>query len=743
MLRFCRATLAALVLLLPAAAQTTNACSDRGTLTTAPSVSTATKNNTVNPNCNAWALTWVSTGFTALSIQIQGSNDNVTYTAYTGATTVLVGSNPSTALSGAIVIQASSRLAYLQVKLNSVSGSGTVNWQLYGANGVTPAAKGGGAASSVNWSDVMAGTNTRGFLQVGSPTVIEPTPINPGGIYATQVVDGNDLAALTISTPGGPTIDLLNVLPSVGGAGATVTARAIGADSNIHLDLLSKGSGVVHIGSTSAFVDASGNLTVVSCTGCSAGSAFSAITNGTNTTAAMLVGTGASLGPSGTGTVTATQVPAAAGATATTNGSLKYDTTADNLHAAQAGADAIVVPTKITPVNGHCVEWLNSGGTLDFGDAGFVCGSGGASGGGVIVYSSSADALAGTQFLPPGGGGPASSTESDVQVASPAAATVSNLQVRISSALGAGNSTVFTWRDAGASTTSTCTISGAVSKTCSDTTHSFTPAAGDLLDMQTVTTGVVTPANVLFTSAFGTSNVGVTSVFGNVGPVVAAIGDIGATGQVLGIKGVPLCTGFTPLTTQNLQYSTALSPNPCWTAAAGGGASGVTQISQQILGAPAASITFSAIPGTYTSLWIQGVGRFSDAVTAENLLMQFNGDTGSNYNTQFINTNSNTSPATGFQTAVGIPLIGAFPGASATATHPGFVDIRILGYAQTTFTHQAIISGNFFTSGGTPMTLTSLSYEWANTAAVTSVKFSGGTAGNFVAGTVFTLYGIQ
>ena len=33
------------------------------------------------------------------------------------------------------------------------------------------------------------------------------------------------------------------------------------------------------------------------------------------------------------------------------------------------------------------------------------------------------------------------------------------------------------------------------------------------------------------------------------------------------LDGVPLCTGFTPTNGEALMYSTALSPNPCYTAA--------------------------------------------------------------------------------------------------------------------------------------------------------------------------------
>ena len=52
----------------------------------------------------------------------------------------------------------------------------------------------------------------------------------------------------------------------------------------------------------------------------SGSSAWSALTSGTNTTGAFLIGTGASLGPTGTGTIKATGVLASAGPTPTADG---------------------------------------------------------------------------------------------------------------------------------------------------------------------------------------------------------------------------------------------------------------------------------------------------------------------------------------------------------------------------------------------------------------------------------------
>ena len=131
--------------------------------------------------------------------------------------------------------------------------------------------------------------------------------------------------------------------------------------------------------------------------------------------------------------------------------------------------------------------------------------TGSSSGGGISVYSANGlTVTANTYYFPIGGGGTPSTTETNVDIDSPAAATITNFFAQLSVALGMGNSGVFTLRKNAASQSITCTISGASTTACSDTTHSFNVAQGDLLTVQLVTTGtiVVTP-NVMFAMQFG------------------------------------------------------------------------------------------------------------------------------------------------------------------------------------------------------------------------------------------------
>lgn len=88
---------------------------------------------------------------------------------------------------------------------------------------------------------------------------------------------------------------------------------------------------------------------------------------------AALIGLAADVDLSGK---TAFRVPVAAGATATTNGRLKYDSTNNMLHAAQSSADAYIPQATITPVNNDCAKWVVSGSNYKLGSAGAGCGGG-------------------------------------------------------------------------------------------------------------------------------------------------------------------------------------------------------------------------------------------------------------------------------------------------------------------------------------------------------------------------------
>lgn len=140
-----------------------------------------------------------------------------------------------------------------------------------------------------------------------------------------------------------------------------------------------------------------------------------------------------------------------------------------------------------------------------------VSGCGGGGGGGVLVYSSSALTTGSTTYAPVGGGNAASATEANVQTITPSVALVSNLTVNLGTAPSGSASYAFTVRDNGTSQAVTCTITGSANS-CTDTTHSFTTAANDKLDIMIIPSGSPVSSTVQIYMQFGVGGGTVTSV---------------------------------------------------------------------------------------------------------------------------------------------------------------------------------------------------------------------------------------
>jgi hypothetical protein len=157
--------------------------------------------------------------------------------------------------------------------------------------------------------------------------------------------------------------------------------------------------------------------------------------------------------------------------------------------------------------------------------------------------------------------------------------------------------------------------------------------------------------------------------------------------------------------------------------------------------APAATIAFASIPGTFASLLLIGTGRGDTSAANTTLNLRLNGDSAANYASQYIQGNAATASAVEAASASSI-AIGAIAAATATASHVGSIAIVIPQYAGTTFFKQAFSFGTLtaaLTTGN--MYAMVRGGVWANTAAVTSITLLP-AAGNFIAGTRFTLYGL-
>lgn len=168
------------------------------------------------------------------------------------------------------------------------------------------------------------------------------------------------------------------------------------------------------------------------------------------------------------------------------------------------------------------------------------------------------------------------------------------------------------------------------------------------------------------------------------------------------------------------------------------GSSGVlTLVQRTILTAPQATIPFTGIPQTGENLVLEFMGRFSDAAVSAHLLHTFNGDAGLNYNTQNVN-GTGAVAAAAVTTGQSAGRSAEIPAATDTANVAGNVCITIPGYARTTF-FKSWTAEAFSHSNGNLIADIWAGF-WASTAAITSITLADSGGGNFIAGTVASLY---
>jgi len=154
-------------------------------------------------------------------------------------------------------------------------------------------------------------------------------------------------------------------------------------------------------------------------------------------------------------------------------------------------------------------------------------------------------------------------------------------------------------------------------------------------------------------------------------------------------------------------------------------------IATTTLGTATATITFSSIPATYTDLrlvWVMGNSSF-----ATNRI-QFNGDTSSNYSDTRIYGNGSNAGSYRYTNSTNISLEDG----SAPNTPRELITVDIFSYTGSTNKTVLATISNDANGGGTVDRVVGL---WRNTSAITSLVLSS-AAGNFVAGTTATLYGI-
>jgi hypothetical protein len=166
----------------------------------------------------------------------------------------------------------------------------------------------------------------------------------------------------------------------------------------------------------------------------------------------------------------------------------------------------------------------------------------------------------------------------------------------------------------------------------------------------------------------------------------------------------------------------------------------VTLIGTITTGVATASFTFSSIASTYRDLEIRIRGRGTNAANESIIRMQINGDTGSNYNSQRGYFFANTMFA-GEALGAASAMLGAIPGANATANYAGGFVAAILGYTNSSFFKSFNVYGSESYNTSTQDTPVYLfGGIWLSTSTVTSITIFPQT-GSFATGSIASLYG--
>jgi hypothetical protein len=164
-------------------------------------------------------------------------------------------------------------------------------------------------------------------------------------------------------------------------------------------------------------------------------------------------------------------------------------------------------------------------------------------------------------------------------------------------------------------------------------------------------------------------------------------------------------------------------------------------IATTTLGSSASSITFSSIPQTYKHLQIRGIARGTSTPNA--VVMQFNGDTGSNYNSHILYGDGSSALAQ----AQGVyPYIytGSMTPSTAAASIFGSNVIDILDYTSTSKNKTSRALTGYDVNGATGYVVLWSGLWFATPAAITSVTLlPNASIGSLAAGTSFALYGIK
>lgn len=171
------------------------------------------------------------------------------------------------------------------------------------------------------------------------------------------------------------------------------------------------------------------------------------------------------------------------------------------------------------------------------------------------------------------------------------------------------------------------------------------------------------------------------------------------------------------------------------------GAFGAFQFIEEQTPSGVGTITFSSL-GAFTHLRIVWNGRGTEVATSSTITLRFNADTGANYDLERVQGSATTASAAEVIAGTSIN-VGTITAASGAANQAASGEIVIYDYRGTTF-QKNITSMVVCKRADSTANILQQSFggAWRNTAAITSITLLL-SAGNYVAGSKFTLYGMR
>lgn len=201
-------------------AQSSTTCGQTGSFTIAANGTALDNRLNTTAGCIQFRLTYFSTGFSALSIQIEGAPDVAgaagSWTAIASAN-VAQGTNPSTGLQGEVMIQA--YFPHIRVAVSSVTGTGTIRYALNGVNATLNQEAGppisGSSAPTANvnvaslagtTTDTNSGNKSAGTLRVviatDQPSITGTFPTSLSSVSGTTVIPCTSSLAFNLASSG-------------------------------------------------------------------------------------------------------------------------------------------------------------------------------------------------------------------------------------------------------------------------------------------------------------------------------------------------------------------------------------------------------------------------------------------------------------------------------------------------------------------------------------------------------------